>query len=254
MLSIRLSALTLALALASSAAAYDFSSQEVFLPVVSRVPGANGTQWRTDVVITNRHEHLPVTVSMIFDVAGPAEAFQARIDLDPRQTVTLVDIVGAKFGMQTAYGTLWIGSPNANTRISAHARIYNVGNPAGEFGQMMPAMPIEHLSKVVWLEGLNGVRGNRANVGIANPNNQPASFSLAWFDKDGESHGSVGMITVQPWDVLLINDIFAYTGMPYDESMSLRIRGDVNVYAYGSIVRNDTGDAYTILGSGANTD
>jgi hypothetical protein len=246
----RLFALLIAVLLATTASAFDFSGREIFIPVISRVPGANNTQWRTDVTITNRSETFPVQVSMIFDPAGPGEGTQHRIELDPLMTVTLLDIVFTEFGQQQAYGTLWLGSSNANAPIAAHARIYNVGNAAGEFGQMMQGLPLEQLPRTVWLHGLISFLGNRANIGIANPNNTPAHYSITWYDKHGESHGTAGMFTVQPWDVVLINDIFGYLGQAPDEGLTLRLTSDVPIYAYGSIVRNDTGDAYTILGNG----
>ena len=244
---VRLAALLL---LASTASAYDFSGKEIFIPVISRVPGANDTQWRTDVTITNRSEDFPVQVSLIFDAAGPGEAIQRKFDLDPLTTVTLLDIVWTEFGVQQGYGTLWLGSSNADAPIAAHARLYNVGNAAGQFGQMMQGLPLDQLPRTVWLHGLIGFLGNRANLGIANPNNVPAHYSIAWYDKHGEFHGSSGLHTIQPWDVVLLNDIFTYVGMATDEGLTVRLKSDVPIYAYGSIVRNDTGDAYTIIGNG----
>lgn len=238
------------LLLASPVFAYDFSSKEVFIPVISRVPGANNTQWRTDVTITNRSDDFPVQVSMIFDGAGAGEGIQRKIDLDPMATVTLIDVVLTEFGVQQGYGTLWLGSSNPDAPIAAHARLYNVGNAAGQFGQMMQGLPLDQLPKTVWLHGLIGFLGNRANIGIANPNNVPAHYSIAYYDKHGEFRGSSGMYTVQPWDIVLINDVFGYLGMAVDEGLTIRLRSDVPIYAYGSIVRNDTGDAYTIIGNG----
>lgn len=250
MYAVRISAVVLSLLGACSAFAFDFSAKEIFLPVVSRVPGANDTQWRTDVVLTNRSDHFPTQVSMIYQPAGSGEAIQRKFDLAPMQTIHILDIVFRELGLQQSYGTLWLGSSDARAPIAAHARIYNAGNAAGEFGQMIPALPLDQLSRRVWLHGLIGFLGNRANIGIANPNNTVASYSIVWYDKHGESHGSAGMFTIQPWQVVLINDIFAYVGMPADEGLTIRLNSDVPIYAYGSIVRNDTGDAYTIIGNG----
>jgi hypothetical protein len=38
--------------------------------------------------------------------------------------------------------------------------------------------------------------------------------------------------------------------MPYDEGLTVRVTADVPVYAYASVVRNDTGDAYMVMGDG----
>jgi len=234
-----------------SAAAYDFSGNEVFVPIVARTPGANGTVWRTDLIVANRSEQLPTEVSMWFFPAPSADAIQHKFTLEPRQTITMKDILFEEFGIQQRSGTIWLGAKDESVKIAAHARIYNTGNSAGEFGQIIHALPIEQLSKVSWINGIVGVDGNRTNVGIANPNNTRALFSLAWYDKEGESHGSVSL-ALDPWEVMQINDIFTYLGRPPEEGMTLRVRSSNNVlYSYASVVRNDTGDAYTIIGSGS---
>ncbi|HET8796922.1 MAG TPA: hypothetical protein VFO89_04510 [Thermoanaerobaculia bacterium] len=241
----------LAFLLTVSASAYDFSGNQIFVPIVSRVPGANGTQWRTDLTITNRSETFPTEVSMFFFPAGGGTPIQHKFDLDPLQTITKKDIVFGTFGILQRAGTIWMGAANDSVTLAAHARIYNTGNAAGEFGQVVHGMPPDKLPRVVWLSGLTGIDGNRTNVGIGNPNNTPAFFSITWYDKDGEVRGSV-QLAVGPWDVMLINDIFSYLGLPHDEGLTLRIRSSTHlIYAYASVVRNDTGDAYTITGSGS---
>jgi hypothetical protein len=240
-----------AAATATNASAYDFSGNEIFLPVVSRVAGANNTQWRTDLVVSNRNQNLATEVSMFFFQYPNGEAIQHRFTLEPMQTVTMPDVVLNAFNFQQRAGTIWMGATNDAVEIAAHARIYNTGNAAGEFGQVIHGLPPESLSKNVWLHGLTGINGNRTNVGIANPSNTRALFSLTWYDKNGESHGSVNL-GIDPWQVLLINDIFTYVGQPADEGMTLRVKSSTNpLYAYASIVRNDTGDAYTIIGNGS---
>ncbi|HEX7831838.1 MAG TPA: hypothetical protein VF787_19435 [Thermoanaerobaculia bacterium] len=240
----------LALLTAFSASAYDFSGNEIFLPVVSRVAGANNTQWRTDLVVSSRDQNTPTEVSMFFFPYPSGEGIQHRFTLEPLQTVTMPDVVLNTFGLTQRAGTIWLGAVNESVEIAANARIYNTGNSAGEFGQVIHGLPPESLSKTSFLHGLTGINGNRTNVGIANPSNTRALFSLTWYDKHGESHGSVSL-GIDPWQVLLINDIFTYVGQPADEGMTLRVRSSNNaLYAYASIVRNDTGDAYTIIGNG----
>lgn len=247
----RFNSLFLALLILTAPAALgaDFSGSEVFIPIVSHAEGLNGTKWRTDLVISSRDPWKATEVAMIFKPAGPGEAVQARASLGPLETVTFHDFVGTRLGLQSVFGTLWIGTADDTTRISAHARIYNVGNAAGEFGQVVQGMPVDQLPSEPWLHGLTGIDGNRTNVGIANPNNEPAILSMTWYDRAGESHGSVPL-AVDPWQVLLLNDIFGQTGAAPGEGMTLKFRSNVPIYVYGSVVRNDTGDAYTLVGSG----
>lgn len=237
------------LMMAGSAAAMDFAGAEVFVPMVGRTPGANSTQWQTDLIVTNRSEHHDTEVSMWLLPNGLTPV-QHKFVLAPMQTVTFRDLLAETFGIQQIVGTLWLGSSNDEAKIAAHARIYNVGNPAGQFGQAIAALPPDSLTTTSWLHGLDASPGSRTNVGIANPANETTFFSIAWFDAQGEIHGSV-QLSVGPWQVYVINDIFDFTGLTRAEGATIRVRSSINpVYAYASVVRNDTGDAYTIVGTG----
>jgi hypothetical protein len=76
------------------------------------------------------------------------------------------------------------------------------------------------------------------------------TFSLTWYDKNGVQKGTMNNLTIQPWEIRLINDVFTQFGAVPAEGMSIKVSADVAVYAYASIVRNDTGDAFTIIGNG----
>lgn len=244
-------ALVLALALAATSAvsAADFSGVEVFIPVISRVAGANDTRWRTDLVITNRSETDGTTAKMVYDPVGGAP-LQGSFFIPARGTVTIPDVLSEVFELDQTYGTLRITSLDDHVKLMAHARIYNVGTAEGEFGQLIQGLPLEQLGERAWLNGLIAIRDNRANVGIGNPNNAVTNVSLSWYDKNGDLQGTRGGFTIQPWDVLLLNDIFSILGFSPDEGLSIRVTSDRTMYAYASIVRNDTGDAYTIMGDG----
>lgn len=246
-------ALVLALLLlaTSTVTAADFSGLELFIPVVSRVPGANATQWRTDLVIANRGEVDTTTVKLVYEPAG-ASPIQSSVTIPPRGSVTIPDVLMERFGRDQSYGTLWLGTLDEDAPIVAHARIYNVGNSNGEFGQLIQAVPISQLTKNVWLNGIIGIRGNRTNLGIANPNSGVAKYTLRWYDKSGNLQGTIANQTVDPWEVKLLNDIFLQLHSAPDEGVSIHITADMPIYAYASVVRNDsTGDAYTIMGDGS---
>jgi hypothetical protein len=237
------------LLLASTSFAANYAGHQVFIPVVTHVAGANGTQWRTDVVISSRHASRTTTVGMVYDPVDRIPVVMS-MTLGPRESVTITDFVGDRAGTPGSFGTLTLTTDSEDVPIVAFARVYNTGNAAGEFGQLIQGMPPSELSRMTWLNGLIGIRGFRTNVGIANPHGTATSFWLTWYDKQGDSHGGAGMVTVPPYGLLLYNDIFNVVGMPPDEGLSLSIDADLPLYAYASVVRNDTGDAYTIMGDG----
>lgn len=243
-------AFVLFLLAASTVAAADFTGHEIFIPVVTRVPGAFTSEWRTDLVISNRSEAESSQVVVIYEPAGSEGPVQVSFQIAPRATVTVVDAVRELFDKQEGYGTVWVSPSNGAVTISAYARIYNVGHAAGEFGQIMQGLPIDQLTRNAWLNGVIGIRDNRTNIGIGNPNSTVATVSLTWFDQDGVQQGTRTNVTIQPWEVQLINNVFSNFGVVPAEGMTIKISADLPIYAYASVVRNDTGDAYTIIGNG----
>ena len=243
-------AFVLALLATSAVTAADFSGNEIFIPVVSRVPGAFGSEWRTDLVITNRSETEASQVFVIYEPVGSAVPIQVSFQHGARARVTVVDAVRELFDKEESYGTVYISPSNGAVAVSAYARIYNIGSAAGEFGQMMQGIPIDQLTKTAWLNGAVGIRDNRTNIGIGNPNETAATVSLTWYDKNGVQKGTRSNITIQPWEVQLMNNIFADFGVVPDEGLSIKVSANVPIYAYASVVRNDSGDAYTIIGNG----
>jgi len=58
-------------------------------------------------------------------------------------------------------------------------------------------------------------------------------------------------ITIPPRGVFQINDIFDWTGQPREVPLTLVVRSTsatAPIYLWGSIVRNDTGDATFVAG------
>jgi hypothetical protein len=241
--------LVLALSAAVTASAADFAGREIFIPIVSRVPGANATHWRTDLVISNRSD-VETSVKLVYEPTGPAVPMQGTYFVPPHGTVTIPDALLEIFELSQTYGTLWLDPTNDNATIVAYARIYNVGTAEGEFGQGIQGLPIDQLGKTAWLHGLIGVRNNRSNIGVANPHNTTAHYSMTWYDKAGHNLGTRTGLTIAPWEVNLLNDIFGNLGIANDDGVSIKITSDISIYAYASIVRDDTGDAYTIMGNG----
>lgn len=240
----------LALLAGFSVTAADFSGGEIFIPVVSRVPGAFNSEWRTDLVISNRSETEGSQVVVIYEPTGSQVPVQVTFNLPARATVTVVDALLELFDKPEGYGTVWVSPTNGAVTISAYARIYNVGNQAGEFGQIMQGLPIDQLTTTAWLNGAIGIRDNRTNIGIANPSAAVATFSLTWYDKNGVQKGTLTNLKIQPWEVQLINNVFSHFGAVPDDGMTIKVSADVAIYTYASVVRNDTGDAYTVIGNG----
>lgn len=217
------------------------------IPVAGRLSGAAGTTWRTDLTISNPSRNFGLTGDIIFHADGGGEQRQT-FTLAPMASAQYRDLI-ATLGYDVARGVLRIVS--TERPVVARARIYNVGHPAGEFGQDVPAIPIESLSQRSVVAALSSADGNRTNLGVSNPHGTTASISVSWYDGDGESHGQVMTIDIPARGVLQINDIFDWTGQPRDVPLTIVVKSTSAakpVCLWSSIVRNDTGDAVFVSG------
>lgn len=239
--------------LAAKAAATDFASHHLLIPVAGRTAGASGSQWKTDLYLTNAaRTGEPVSVQIFFLDAGRINQ-PIVANLWPRQSANLTDVISTAFGKDQATGIILITTSEPDAKLTARARIYNTGNANGQYGQTVQAMPLTKLSREAFLPGLSGVDGNRTNVGIANPSDKKTSVSIAIYDRDGEFSGSF-TTEVGRYSVLTLNDVFSHFQTGPLDGATIQVRSSNGVYAYASIVRDDSGDADFVAGTATELD
>jgi hypothetical protein len=229
--------------------ALNVSGEKIIFPVIGRFPGAGGTQWQTDVFIAN--PGTP-TYELTLRFYPSGEGVQVRtITMTPFSVTTLTDICLNSFGRANTGGMLVLDAGPFTPE--ARARIYNVGNPAGQFGQGVPGVGYGRLSRQAFLYGLSTTSANRLNIGVANPNDVPVLVSILVNDHNGANVHSRS-VTVQPHQFVQYNDIAATFGIPPQEGLvvNMNTTGEL-IYGYASEVRNDTGDAVFTFGVSPNS-
>jgi hypothetical protein len=217
---------------------------EVLIPAIFRGPGANGSVWRTEIVLSNTTTQtgFPVRATVTLHPTSGSTPISVEILTAAKETYVIHDAVRDWFDLEEGGGIVRVTWSEEDARISARARIYNVSS-GGEFGQGVPGLPISQLQLDNYLPGVSGINGNRTNIGVSNPHDVPVQFWIELFDTSGLSRGSFSNI-VQPRSFRQFNDIFSsFQAGPLDAAM-VRVQAiDHTVYAYASIVRADTGDA-----------
>jgi hypothetical protein len=237
---------------AAKATATDFTSHHLLVPIAGRTAGVLGTEWKTDLVVTNaKRNGEPVSVQIFFIDEGYINQ-PVVANLWPRQSANLVDVIGGTFGKQTATGLFLITTNEPDAQLTARARIYNT-TASGQYGQTVQAIPLTKLSKSAVLTGLSGVDGKRTNVGIANPADVAANVSISLFDVNGDFHGSF-TTAVGAYSVLRLNDVFSYFQAGPLDGATIQINSSHGVYPYASVVRRDTGDADFVAGAATEID
>jgi hypothetical protein len=231
--------------------ALNIGGTSVFIPVVIHSPGAQSTQWRTDLWISNSSNvEKDITVTY-YPNGGTPSSFTTHIGM--WATIEIDDVVLSQFGDDNSKGLLLL-TTEGTSGFSARARIYNTGNPAGEFGQFVPGFPVGICNSGMFIPGLSGINGNRSNIGIANLNDEAVHCAVNVYDGDGNHLGGAP-IEVPANSLVQANDIFTAWNIAPQGNVQIRISttGNVPIYAYASVVSGGTGDAIYIFGTSPNS-
>jgi hypothetical protein len=177
---IALAAVALSLLIPSLAGAQEIAHSQ-FFPILARTAGAGGTQWVTDLTVHNLSDSA-LEVGTQFLIADQANvfnpAFPLRFDLAPRETLLIEDVINSLFGydtdikgavLLTVDSELIAGNPEG-AEILATTRTYNTGDPAGTFGQTVPALSrtINAYATTSVVTGAINSSRFRSNLGIMN--------------------------------------------------------------------------------------
>ncbi len=159
------------------------SAQEIahsqFFPILARTAGVGGTQWVTDLSVHNMTDQ-ELVVGAQFLEADTANVFNPsfpdRFTLAPRETRLFPDVLNALYGydtdikgamLVTVDPSLIAGNPEG-AKILATTRTYNTGDPAGTFGQTVPALSrtINAAATTSVVTGVVNSDRFRSNLGI----------------------------------------------------------------------------------------
>lgn len=238
--------LVVAAAVTLSARATDLAGSNVLIPIAGRTAGAFGSQWQTDLVVTNlESEPLPLVLTYYGE---NGERTFTTSTLWGNGTIVLEDVLDRAFRVSQGTGMIRVSTARENARFTARATIANRGE-SGEYGQGIPGVPVDALATEHALSGITATSASRTNLGVANPWQVPASVTLTLHGPAGQQLGRIHKI-VPALEVLQINDAFAAFGAEPVAEASVRVSSQVGVYAYASIIRNDSGDAIFVPGTG----
>ena len=208
-----LAALVLALCAAAPVHAQEIAHSQ-FFPILARTAGAGGTRWVTDMTIHNMTSSQLI-VGTQFLIADQANIFNPsfpnRFNLAPRETRLIEDVLNELYGYTTDIkGSMLVtvdpslipGNPTG-AEILATTRTYNTGDPAGTFGQTVPALSwaINAAATTSVVTGVINSTRFRSNLGIMSMS-LLASIKVHYRVLDGGG-GTVtqGMKTMQPASV-----------------------------------------------------
>lgn len=235
--------LALLLSLALPAAAIELAGNDLLIPVAGRIPGAAGTFWQTDLVITNvtpEYNGLIVTVETWLD----GEHLSFTEEVPAFGTVTIDDFMKTRFGRESAVGIVRVSVALTDAQLVVRARVHTTG----DVGQSVPGLPMSALAQESLIPGLTGTAGNRSNLGIANPHATPVDVSLELYDKDGQRR-DVKATQLAAHAVLQQEIGAAFDPRLTTGNVTVKVIASKPVYTFGSVVRTSTGDPSFVIGT-----
>jgi len=200
----RRSVVTTVIAIASAAvaspAAAQFASPFHVIPVVAKVAGSQGTDWRSDGSITNLSDR-PVTVRMEFLREARNNAFTGSfsksVNVAAGETRTIEDILGTYFPNEgNTKGMLLLMADDNGTdsqMLAVSTRTYNAANPNATYGQTVPSNflgVLFGLGRSV-MPGASWDSRFRTNVGVCNIGPAPVSVVIDVYRPNGSLVSSV---------------------------------------------------------------
>jgi hypothetical protein len=189
-------AILLALGAAGTAGA-QWATSFHLIPVVAKTAGAAGTDWRSDLSISNLSTFaVAVRAGFFREATNNQLSFDlpVRVTLQPGETRDVGDVVGAWFPEQgNTKGALLLlgepagaGDPDA-VLLAASTRTYNNANPSATYGQGVDS----GLMSLVYGPGIaamTGVRHDgrfRSNVGVLNLSPSPLQLLVTTYGATG---------------------------------------------------------------------
>jgi hypothetical protein len=219
----------------------------LIVPAAGSGPGANGSQWRSELTLHNSSAHS-VTASLIYHDGNGGTA-PVSTTVASRATTSIADVVLSKFGV-TGTGAIEIILDDADApKVTVSSRTSNFSNH-GEFGQDIPAIAATDAAKtgdVTVLAAPSSSTNYRFNFGVYAQQDSSVHWELLRADGSlaATKDVSYGVGTQQQYNT----GIQALFGV--DEQNNDAIQATVTKGAamfYGSAINNLSGDPSFVPG------
>jgi hypothetical protein len=218
------------------------------VPAAGTGAGANGSQWQTELTLHSTSS-TPFTARLTFhDRNGAAET--SSVDLAPRTTIAISDIVKTRFGRDGATGAIEIVVDDAFARkLAVASRTFNASEN-GEFGQDIPAVNLADAAvagETVVIAAPANVAATRFNAGIY----AATAASVRWelLRADGTTAKTVEIDYTAGSQTQYNNAVdvlFGESAANSDSLLAVVTKG--KVIGYGSGINNATGDPTYVPG------
>src|SRR5258708_33981792 len=227
------------------------SAGSLIIPAAGTGPGANGSHWKSEVIIANQ-ALLPASRTPVSHDRSAAAGTSA-LTLAARDTVSDDDIVATRFGRTSATGAIEIQAADIS-KLAVTSRTYNE-SATGRFGQDIPAVDASTLdaaSNSVLL-GPASVVEQRFNVGTYAVTDATVQWTLV--RADGSTAATVEQKYTAGQQIQYNNGVSAIFSAQSKDLDSVRalFKSGTGI-VYGSAIENQSGDPSFERGIAAHPD
>jgi len=243
---------------------YNMMSDEVLAPAAGRGPGANGSQWRTDLWIKGSAGSTVTLEFHPFDATSDTATATAQVALS-RRTTYLADVLKNTLNIEQGFGNILLRSTGG---VSATVRVYTTDG-TGSYGAAFMAMPTSWAMRgnggmmddddlyQVYVLGLLPQPRARVNVVVTNSGATSISGRVEILDADGLPASNVNPLpfSIRAYSAHPFNDVLSNVTSRFGEGSAMQIRVRLNNGSSGmlmvitSVTDNATNDTYTVMGS-----
>jgi len=230
------------------------SAATLIIPAAGTGSGANGSQWQSELTLHNTSAGVTHVRLVFHDTSGAGES--TEIDVAPRATVAIEDIVRTRFQRESATGAIEILVDDAaSKKLAVTSRTFN-RTDKGEFGQDIPAVSVADaavVGEVTVLTGPTDVVSTRYNFGLYALSAATVRWELIRAD------GSLAATKEATYDAgtqrqynFGVNALFGVDPQNNDVVYANLLAG--KVITYGSAINNASGDPTFVPGIRARED
>ncbi len=246
--------------IASLLASAALRADVITLPAAASIQGGNPFFSDVRVFNTSYTAALDVTATYRCFIGNPCPgtAPVLQIHLAPRESQAFDDMVAdaAAFNAHDTAGGVEFAFTGSEGQLVVTSRLFST-SPQNSVGMFIPGLDESDahvttvLTSIRHTQATGGVGTFRTNVGVFNPEDNPANVTFTIFDGGTNQLGNPVTKTVGGHTGLQVSGIFdaAGAGSATTENAVIVVSADSEVFSYGVVIDNNTADPIFVVGA-----
>ncbi|HEX3311242.1 MAG TPA: PKD domain-containing protein, partial [Streptosporangiaceae bacterium] len=174
------------------------SAARLYVIGASNRPGADGTAWKTDLVLANpTAQAVPVSLTFVAVGAASTPTAAKTLTVAPGETQRLADVLDGQWSLKNTAGVLTIDPGTAGGALSsAIGESYRSPLLGKRYGHALPVLADGDAAAAGQAQVLAGLRqdaSNRATVWVFNPGPEVGEYDVIYRGLDGAELGRIAV-------------------------------------------------------------